>query len=335
MRLLFLFFASMALSPCADALSQFKVVQQSDRIDVSRAGRVVTSYLFRSGSKPVLWPIHGPDGALMTRSYPMDSTALGEDHDHIHHRSLWMTFGDVDGVDWWAEGETKGTVRHTNVLLAEGQDETATIIAEHEWVSPPANTSDEPSPTILETARYTFSGSDSLLIDCEYVLRSGHTDRNVEFGDTKEGMFAIRVPEAMRADKPSGQILNSHGETGADAWGKSARWVDYSGPVSAPSSKNFGIGILVHPNSFRADGLWHVRTYGLFAHNPMGIKDFMENRGKTGTGSDPAPHAGGYTLEPHGAIHLFYRVVFHRDRWTIEQGNSHWNAFETVPMQLK
>jgi len=105
---MFLLALCLALQGVADA--QFKTVQQSDRIDVMRDGKLVTSYLFRSGTKPVLWPIHGPDGHKMTRSYPMDATIPNEAHDHPHHRGLWMTFGEVDGGDWWAEGKDKGIV---------------------------------------------------------------------------------------------------------------------------------------------------------------------------------------------------------------------------------
>ena len=97
-------------------LGQFSAQRQDDRIDVLRDGKLVTSYRYRSGSKPVLWPIHGPDDKRMTRSYPLDATVPNEAHDHPHHRGLWMTFGEVDGADWWAEGKGKGLVAHSKVV---------------------------------------------------------------------------------------------------------------------------------------------------------------------------------------------------------------------------
>ena len=43
------------------------------------------------------------------------------------------------------------------------------------------------------------------------------------------------------------------------------------GPVEG---ETVGIAIMSHPKSFRPTPRWHVRTYGLFAANPFGQKDF-------------------------------------------------------------
>lgn len=312
--------------------AQFSVDQQSDRVDILYQGQLFTSYRFRSGTKPVLWPIHGPDQQRMTRSYPLDDSVEGEAHDHPHHRGLWMTFGEVDGGDWWAEGSGRGIVAHRRVVEAVSEGETAHVVAEHDWVRPRGE-GEEASPVLKETCRYTFGGdANEKIIDCEYVLRAQDPRATVRFGDTKEGMFAIRVPETMRGDRPGGDLLNSEGDRGGDVWGKSAQWVDYSGPTATGGTDLYGIAILVHPASFRAAGLWHARTYGLFAHNPFGIKDFMPNRTKTPSGQREAPHEGGYVLKEGESLHFLYRVVFHRDRWSIPQGNEHWEAFaKTMP----
>jgi hypothetical protein len=47
------------------------------------------------------------DGTEMTRNYPMKKGVAGEVEDHPHHRSLWFTHGDVNGIDFWAEGGDK------------------------------------------------------------------------------------------------------------------------------------------------------------------------------------------------------------------------------------
>lgn len=326
------------------APNTLKGVRQNDRIDVLRDGQLVTSYVFRSGSKPVLWPIHGPDGHRMTRSYPMDVTVPNEAHDHPHHRGLWMTFGEVAGADWWAEGKGKGLVAHRKVVSLNDSGPTITWVAQHEWFKT-ADSGEPVGPAVLlETCRYSVSSTESqTVIDCEYLWKGGDGKQAVAFGDTKEGMFAIRVPETMRGDKPGGEILNSSGDRQGDAWGKSAKWVDYSGPVMGPvipstnsnaSPGIYGIAILTHPASFRPDGLWHVRTYGLFAHNPFGIKDFMGQRTKTDSTSLDPKHSGGYTLPPGESLHFLYRVVFHRDRWDLATGNKEWQAFSETKPQL-
>ncbi len=321
------------------AWGQWSAVEQPDQVDILHAGQLITSYVFRSGFKPVLWPIVGPDGHRMTRSYPIDATQPGEDHDHPHHRGLWMTFGEVDGMDWWAEGTGRGTVEHQRVVERIETDSSAGLIAEHVWKSPSDDEGKAKGTVrdvINETCRYEVSGTpDETIIDCEYVLRSSDPKREVEFGDTKEGMFAIRVPEPMRGDKPGGQLLSSAGDRGGDVWGKSAAWVDYSGPVIADSPEIYGIAILVHPTSFRAEGLWHARTYGLFAHNPFGVHDFLPNRTKTPSAEIIPAYEGGYRLAAGEALHFCYRVILHRDRWSVEEGNRRMEVYASQQPRLR
>jgi len=324
------------------APSALKAVRQDDRIDVLRDGRLVTSYVFRSGSKPVLWPIHGPDGHRMTRSYPMDATVPNEAHDHPHHRGMWMTFGEVAGSDWWAEGKGKGLVAHRKVVSLNDSGPTITWVAEHEWFKTEESGVPVGAAVLLETCRYSVSATEAqTVIDCEYVWKGGDGKQAVAFGDTKEGMFAIRVPETMRGDKPGGEILNSAGDRQGDTWGKSAKWVDYSGPVVPHQSDSnsaepgiYGIAILTHPSSFRSDGLWHVRTYGLFAHNPFGIKDFLGQRTKTDSIQGDPKHMGGHQLPPGESLHFLYRVVFHRGRWDLATGDKEWQVFSETKPQI-
>lgn len=317
------------------AYAQYSVKQHDDRVDVLDEDALVTSYRFLSGSKPVLWPIIGPDQQKMTRSYPLDPSVEGEAHDHPHHRGLWMTFGDIDGGDWWAEGAGRGIVVHRRVTEAVADGKTARIMAEHQWVKPRGE-GEDPLPFLKETCRYTFSGdADERWIDCEYLWSIDGPHEKLTFGDTKEGMFAMRVPETMRGDRPGGELLNSEGDRGGDVWGKSAKWVDYSGPTLSQGKDIYGIAILVHPESFHAAGLWHARTYGLFAHNAFGIKDFLPNRTKTESGLREAPHPGGYVLKAGETLRFKYRVVLHRGRWGIEIGNEHWNQFAQTPMALR
>jgi hypothetical protein len=120
----------------------------------------------------------------------------------------------------------------------------------------------------------------------------------VTFGDTKEGMFGVRVASSMDVTrKPGGQITNAEGQTDAAAWGQPSAWVDYTGPVEG---KTLGIAILNHPESFRYPTTWHVRDYGLFAANPFGWRDFGR---KT---------AGDYTIPAGQSIAFRYRVILHQ-----------------------
>jgi methane monooxygenase PmoA-like len=136
------------------------------------------------------------------------------------------------------------------------------------------------------------------VMDYKVVLTASEGD--VHFGETKEGSFGIRVPTSMDVtSKLGGQIVNSEGQTDEAAWGQKATWVDYHGPVDG---EPLGIAVLNHPSSFRYPTRWHVRTYGLFAANPWGVKDFTGGK-ETG---------GEYTLPKGESLTLRYRVIFHK-----------------------
>jgi Na+/H+-dicarboxylate symporter len=62
-----------------------------------------------------------------------------------------------------------------------------------------------------------------------------------------------------------------------------------------------GIAILNHPSSYGFPSHWHVRTYGLFAANPFGLKDFTNGQSK-----------GEYTLPAGETMRLRYRVLLHK-----------------------
>ena len=112
--------------------------------------------------------------------------------------------------------------------------------------------------------------------------------------------MAIRVAGTMKVDaKKGGRIVNSEGQTDGDAWGKPAAWVDYHGPVDG---QTVGVAILNHPGSFRYPSYWHVRTYGLFAANPFGLRDFKRSGNVDGS----------HTLAPGESFTLRYRFLFHR-----------------------
>src|SRR3954468_6063006 len=62
-------------------------------------GKLFTEYWTKAGHEPSLYPVIGPTGKPVTRSFPF--TPPGETNDHPHHQSLWMTHGMVNDVDFW------------------------------------------------------------------------------------------------------------------------------------------------------------------------------------------------------------------------------------------
>jgi hypothetical protein len=254
-------------------------------------GQPFTEYIRRSVAKPILWPILGPTGAPMTRAYPMGSRPH-ETKDHIHQRSLWFTHGDVNGVSFWDENPRHGTIAHRRFDKVESGNE-AGIVAEDDWLGP------DGKPILSDERRLRFgTGQDVRWIDFDITLTASHGP--VKFGDTKEGTFGVRVAESMRVDAlTGGKIVNSEGRTNLDAWGRKAAWVDYHGPVDGQTA---GIAIMNHPQSFRFPTFWHVRTYGLFAANPFGRREFPDGNKEDGT----------YVLPDGKSITLRYRVWLHK-----------------------
>jgi hypothetical protein len=253
-------------------------------------GRLFTEYLVHSKTKPILWPIIGPTGKPVTRDYPMRDRP-DETKDHPHQRSFWFTHGEVNGVNFWMEQGKTGTIEHVKFLeITSGKP--AVIRTANVWRAPNGKKVCEDQRTL----RFDTDG-DARWIDFDITIKA--TDGPVHFGDTKEGSFGIRVAESIRVDsKQGGQIVNSRQQVDGAAWGQRVPWVDYHGPIDG---QTVGIAVLNHPSSFGFPTYWHVRTYGLFAANPFGARDFTAGK-----------QTGGYTLAPGESLMLGYRIYLHR-----------------------
>jgi len=268
------------------------------RVEVALDGQPFTTYLFEGHAKPILYPVLGPGGVPMTRSWPVEADVPDEAHDHPHHESLWFTHGGVAGVDFWLHRPDKQGRRprivQTAMPTCEG-GEVGRLVTENDWLAPDGRV------VLRDVRRLTFGGSDPIRrLDYEITLTAGEKD--VPFLDTKEGTMAIRVrtPLQLRDLKGSrgaaGNIRSSEGLTDHEAWGKRSRWIDYFGPVEG---RTVGIAILDHPDNLNHPPRWHARDYGLFAANPFGEHHFGGTK------------KGGYLLPAGESLTLRYRFLFH------------------------
>jgi hypothetical protein len=295
------------------AAAEVRFQKQDDRVDVTLDGKPFTSYIFSGYAKPILYPVIGPDGVPMTRSFPVEKGVEGEANDHPHHESLWFTHDEVNGVDFWAhkpddEGRTPRIVQKSMPVCEDG-----VILTDNAWTAPDGQV------VLTDTRRYVFAGdADQRTIDIQVVLHASEGD--VHFGDTKEGTMAIRVRTPLQLKDSSGStgaaghIRTSEGLADAEAWGKRARWVDYFGEVEGAA---VGVAIFDHPENLRHPARWHARDYGLFTANPFGVKHF--------TGNDSEP--GGYTLPAGEDLTLRYRFVFHGGDVDVGVLDSQWKAW--------
>jgi len=308
---------AVAAGPAPRATAQPPAVVGLERgehaVVVTLGGRPFTSYVHSGHAKPILFPLVGPDGVPMTRSWPMVEGVAGEPHDHPHHESLWFTHGSVNGIDFWAhKADDQGRrprIEHVGIGGCTGGP-TGVLETTSRWLAA------DGTVVCTDSRRIEFAGDDAArTIDVAIVVHADHGP--LVFGDTKEGTLGLRVRPGLQLKDvngslgAAGHIVNSAGERDAAVWGRPARWVDYHGPLDG---REVGVAIFDHPANLRHPSHWHARDYGLFAANPFGLHDF--------TGAPKG--AGDHTVPAGGTLALRYRIVLHRgdaaaagieDRW--------------------
>ena len=120
------------------------------------------------------------------------------------------------------------------------------------------------------------------------------------FGDTKEGMIAIRMDRAfeepsnqpeiyldanghptevavMNNDGINGVYRNSEGLEKGAVWGKPAKWVCLS---AEKAGEKISVAIVDHKDNPGYPAHSHARGYGLFSTNNMGSQGFDENKAR-------------------------------------------------------
>src|SRR6185436_17739113 len=120
----------------AEEKSGVKLTEMADKVRVEVNGELFTEYHFKGAPHVYFYPLIGPGGARLTRDYPMDRESQGEEHDHPHHRSLWYSHGEVNGVDFWAETGKSGKIEHARFLEIKSGAESGVIRSENNWVAP-------------------------------------------------------------------------------------------------------------------------------------------------------------------------------------------------------
>jgi len=291
------------LALSAPAFADVTVTEQPDKVRIEINGQLFTEYHHGDAPHVYYWPVLGPGGVKMTRSYPMEKVA-GEETDHPHHRSLWFSHGEVNGVDFWGEPASyKGTpktpvgkIEHVKVLAAESGPKSGLLRTSAKWSAPDGSV----PLTSEQTLRVYDGGPNERVCDFEITLLAG--DKDVTFGDTKEGSAGLRIAESMRLKQPKapgqGTITNSEGQEGTKAWGQHAKWVTMTGPIG---DKTYSITMMDHPSNLRYPTRWHARDYGLFAANPF-CENEMDKAQPKG--------AGNYVLKAGQKLTFKYRIAF-------------------------
>lgn len=262
-------------------------------ITVNIDGKPFTTFHYGTdANKPFLAPLRSASGKIVTRHFPMENI-VGESHDHLHHRGLWFSYDDVNGVKFWENDPsyTKGRVGRIVVRNTDWKDgdRSGTLTALMEWRDPDGKV------LLNEIRKMTFYSDPKLrTIDFEITLKAAE---DVTFGDTKEGAFAIRLADNF-TERKGGRMVDADGRVGMkNVWGKRSNWVDYTADVDG---EQLGVAIFDSPQNPRHPTYWHARDYGLFALNPFGQKAF-----------DPKLEESHWKVPAGKQIVFRWRVVIH------------------------
>jgi hypothetical protein len=280
----------MRISLIAFLASAASLLAQSDpQIAVNAGGKPFAIFHYGTdANKPYMAPIWSPSGKIVTRGFPMQNIP-GESRDHLHHRGLWFSYDDVNGVKFW-ENDPSYTKPHIGkIVVRKAALEGEVLTASMDWNDPSGKT------LLVEDRKMTFHSDPKVrAIDFDITLTAA-TD--VMFGDTKEGAFAIRLDDAF-TERRGGKMVNAEGLTGmVNVWGKRSNWVDYT---TVLDGERMGVAIFDHPRNPRHPTYWHARDYGLFALDPFGRNAF-----------DPEQPESQWKLPAGQKLRFLWRVVIH------------------------
>ncbi|MBC8034837.1 MAG: PmoA family protein [Chitinophagaceae bacterium] len=271
--------------------------ENENSVSIYIGEKLFTRFLYPDSlEKPVLYPLHAPSGAVVTRGYPLNSTP-GDPTDHPHHVGVWFNYENVNGLDFWnnsfAIPENKkylyGWIKTDSITKTSGGSK-GILAYRARWINK------QQEQLLEESTTMEFSGAArQRIIDRTTVLKAV---QDVLFKDVKDGMLGIRVAHTLQIpskedqkfmdDKgivtvvkagsdtiATGNYITSEGASGNKAWSTRARWCMLYGKIGSDS---VSITVIDHPRNPNYPTFWHARGYGLFAANPLGESVFTNGK---------------------------------------------------------
>jgi len=315
-------------------------VEDKQRVDVFVNGTLFTSYRYPGNiEKTFLYPVYSPDGSVITRGYPVEPRK-GDRVDHPHHIGIWFNHGNVNGLDFWNNSseipadkkELYGHIVHKKInIIAGGRRGILEVVLD--WNDNKGNT------ILTENCRYIFEGDkNSRTIDHISTLTA--VAGPVTFGDSKEGLFAIRVDRAfeMPTTEPlvfvdekgnpttikaidnkgvTGMYTSSNGLKGDSVWGTRNGWVILTG---TKNNVIISMAIFDSPKNPGYPAYAHARGYGLFSVNNFGQNSY-----------DPKQEKRSYVIEKGKPVTLYHRFYIKSgSALTSEQANKIFKEFSNA-----
>lgn len=225
-----------------------------DQVSFVQNGRELTRYHYGfSLRRPFWYPLIGPSGVSHTR--------MGHPHatvSHTHHNSVWISHQGVNGFHFWPDrGEKLGTIQHEALEVLHDGDESAWTYSTNRWLDP------EGKPVMIQRQRVEVvplgGGEWLMIIDLRLEAPPGKEPTTI--AQNPFGMIGVRMAKTIGVNDGGGRILNSEGALNEpQVFRKPARWVDYSGRVTADVTG--GIALLDHPVNPNHPAPFHVRNDG-------------------------------------------------------------------------
>jgi hypothetical protein len=265
-----------------------------DEVSFHRDGTEIARFHFSKGQRrPFVYPVIGPAGRSLTRmGHPRDPES------HSHHNSVWFSHEKVSGVNFW--GDRGGRVEHLRVLRFEDGDDLALVETENAWLDLAGK------PVLHDRRRIAVKplagGEWVMFLDLQLEARTA----DVPLDPTAFGFLGVRMAKTIGVADGGGTIRNSEG--GVDEAGcfrKPARWMDYSGPITAAAAE--GIALLDHPQNPNHPVPFHCRNDGW-----MGAA---------------LTFPGALTVKKDEPMRLRYALYVHAGMGTAEKIEAQWKAF--------
>lgn len=241
----------LASSAPADDLATVTLTKTENTIEVRIGQRELTTYHFgKDLPKPFFSPVRTPGNNVITRP-------LEKPEDHPHHKGIWLSIDEVNDIKFWAE---KGKIENVSAELPVANGVPAVLRVVNHWQGT------DGKPVLVEKTDISIWPNSLFVYDVRFEAAAG----KVTFGDTKEGMFGIRLADPLR-EKVGGHVVNADGKrTTKQCWGQESAWVDYWGALN---NEVCGAALFDHPGNFRKSR-YHVRDYGLFTISPFGQNSY-------------------------------------------------------------
>jgi hypothetical protein len=277
------------------------VPQPGSQVSFQRDGFEIARYHFGTESgRPYVFPLIGPSGRSITRiGHPNDPQS------HSHHYSVWVGHRDVNGINFWEErGKHVGRIVHQSLEEYVDSPEAAAVQTVNAWLDAAGR------PLLTERRRVTTQWLPQnewlLIVDLQFSAMS----ERVTFGKTPFGVMAVRMAKTIGVHDGGGTIRNSEGALNEkDVFWKPAKWVDYSGPITATAIE--GATLFDHPANPNHPAVFHVRDDGW-----MGVSLTFD---------------GPRIIAPGQPLQLRYGVYVHAGQPAAGQLQQRWEEFSRAP----